>query len=112
MQIGAEADQAVNGHADEEIDQNTRIHLKTLVLQGSREMREKGEVVDGVAKQYGYKVFEPAPGRRAEDFLLVRQGSVAPGGRLSRRTRSGAPAAENAVEQTTSACPKGGQPSY
>jgi hypothetical protein len=97
LKTGAETNQPVYGHADEEIHQDTCIHLKTLVLQRFGKVPVKRKVIDGIAYDYGDQVLQPSPGSCAEDLLLIRQGSV--------------PSAGAAVDKATPECPKGGQAS-
>jgi len=78
LQAGAKANQTVHSHADEEIDQDAGINLEALVLERLGQMREKREVVDGIAEKDGNEIFEPSPRSRAEDFLLFRQGPMHP----------------------------------
>lgn len=80
LEAGAETNQAIDGDANQEIDQDAQIHLKTLVLQRWGQVVEEGEVVDGVAQDYGGQVLQPSPRGGAEDFLLLLQGPFLPGG--------------------------------
>lgn len=106
VQVRAQANQAVQGQANHEIQQHARVHGKPLVLQRFRKVRPKRFVVNCVAKEDRDQIFEPSPGSRAENFLLLRQGPMVPAGAVP-----GAPirAAEatGTKERPTPACPEG-----
>lgn len=87
VNAGSQADEAVDGHADQEIDKGAHIRLKSLVLQRFGQVRPKRFIVNRVAKEDGDEIFEPSPRGCAEDFLRIRQGPEPPGERGDRPQR-------------------------
>jgi len=65
LQVGAEADQAVDRDADDEVDSGAPIGAEALVAQCGGQVGNEREVVDGLADEDCGEVFEPSSRSRA-----------------------------------------------
>jgi hypothetical protein len=66
---GAEANQAVNRDACDEVDGNAPVHLEALVTEWVRQVGKEGKVVDCIAEKDGDQVFNPLPRTHSQESL-------------------------------------------
>jgi|HubBroStandDraft_1064217.scaffolds.fasta_scaffold1158736_1 hypothetical protein len=68
MKAHAEANQAVDCGADQEVHQDTPVETCAGVAEGRGEMRRERKSVNRVAEQNGDEVLKPSPGSGTEEL--------------------------------------------